>query len=150
MENEQLLDVARESLNTFNMRDWDRFGDLLAPNAVYDEVGTGRRVTGRDDILDVMRGWCDAFPDLKGTIEHSIPSNGRVLCEVTYHGKHDGHLKAPSGTIGPSGKRVTTRCLQMFRVTDGHVVEMRNYFDMLHVLIAVNAIPTQAASRAGA
>ena len=150
MEKQQLIDIARESLDAFNQRDWNKFRDLLAPNAVYDEVGTGVKVTGKDEIVDVSRGWPKAFSDLKGTIEHSIASDDHVLCAVTYEGTHDGELKGPTGPVRPSGRRVTTRCLQMFRVSNGHVVEMRNYFDMLHILSAVNALPTQAAKRAGA
>lgn len=143
MEKQKLLDIARRSMDAFNARDWNRFGEVLSPNAVYDEIGTGRRVTGRDSVVDLTRGWSVAFPDLKGTIDHSVASDDYVLCEVTYKGTQDGELKAPSGSVAPSHKPVTTRCVQSFHVADGHVVEMRNYFDMLHVLQAVNALPSK-------
>lgn len=150
MEKQKLLDIARDSLNAFNTRNWDRFRELLAPNAVYDEVGTDRKVTGRDDIAKTVRGWSQAFPDMKGKLVHATPEDDRILCEVTYEGKHDGDLRLPSGTIGPSGRRVTTRAIEVFRIEDGLIVEMRNYFDMFHVLVAVNAIPAKVARSIGA
>lgn len=150
MNPQELLDLSRRSTSAFNDRDWDRFGELLAPDAVYDEVGTGRKVTGRDDIVAVVRSWPRAFSDLKGTIDHTLASGDRAVCEVTFEGSHDGELQTPLGTVTPSGNSVTTRCAQTFRVNDGRIVEMRNYFDMLQMLTAVDAIPTGAASGAGA
>jgi ketosteroid isomerase-like protein len=57
MAKNQPLDVARGMINAFNARDWNRLSELTAPNAVYDEVATGRKLTGRDDILEALKGW---------------------------------------------------------------------------------------------
>lgn len=150
METQDLLEIARGSVDAFNDRDWDRLGGQLAPNAVYDEVGTGRRLTGRDEILGVMKGWTRAFPDVKGTVESAIASKDRAVIEVTYRGTHKGELPTPTGPVAPSGERMVTRCVQLIHVADGLIKENRNYFDMLNMLQGIGAIPTAAAHKAGA
>jgi len=37
--------------------DWERFRGLLAPDAVYAETGTGRRVEGADAYVALVQGW---------------------------------------------------------------------------------------------
>jgi steroid delta-isomerase-like uncharacterized protein len=150
MKNQQPLDVARGSVDAFNARDWKRLRELLAPNAVYDEVGTARRLTGPAEIVETMREWTEAFPDVKGTISGSVVSENRVLLEVAYAGTHNGNLASPTGPIAPTGRRINTRCAELCRISDGHIVEIRNYFDMLSMLQALEAIPAPAARRAGA
>jgi steroid delta-isomerase-like uncharacterized protein len=142
MEKQQLLDVARGSMKAFNDRDWDRFNELLTPDSVYDEVGTHRKLTGRKEVIGALQGWTDAFPDLKGRIESSTAADDRAILEVTYEGTHDGSLPTPTGAIAPTHKHVATRCLQVFRVADGHITETKNYFDMLSMLQALDALPT--------
>jgi steroid delta-isomerase-like uncharacterized protein len=150
MEKKQPLDIARGMIDAFNARDWNRLSELTAPNAVYDEIATGRKLTGRDDILEALKGWTRAFSDVKGTIDQSAADRDRVLFEVTFKGTHDGELQAPTGPIKPTGKYITNRTVQVLRVVDGHIVESRNYFDMLGMLKSVDALPTRAAHRAGA
>ena len=144
METQDLLDLAQKSMQAFNARDWDRFAQLHARDAVYDEVGSGRKVTGRNDIIQAVRGWTEAFSDMKGTITQRVASDDLVACAVTFEGTQDGELVTPAGPVHPSNKHVTTRCLQLLRVADGHIVETRNYFDMLSVLEALEATPTAA------
>lgn len=150
MDTQKNLDLAHETIEAFNARDWNRFRELLAPNAVYDEIGTGRKSVGRDEVVGTIRGWTEAFSNVKGTVNSSMALNDRVLIEVTYKGTQDGELRGPTGSIPPSDRSITTRCAEVCRISDGRIVELRNYFDMLSMLQALNALPTQAARRAGA
>lgn len=148
MNTPRLLDVARGSVEAFNDRDWDRFRSTLAPNSVYDEVGTGRKLTGQSEILDAAKGWTKTFPDVRGTIDKVHAADDTVVLEVTFKGTHNGELAGPTGSISPTGRHVTTRCVQVIRIADDLIVENRNYFDMLTMLQAVGAVP--AAKKMGA
>jgi ketosteroid isomerase-like protein len=87
---------------------------------------------------------------VKGTIDNAIASGDTVVIEVTYRGTHDGELAGPGGSIGPSGKTIATRCVEVHRIADGLIVENRNYFDMLDMLQRLGAIPASDAQKAGA
>lgn len=150
MDEKKLLEVARGTIQAFNERDWNRFRALLAPNCVYDEVGTGRKTTGRDEVITAARGWTEAFSDMRGQIGATTTEKDTVVLQVDFRGTHDGPLPGPDGPINPTRKKTTTRCCQVLRVSDGLVVEHRNYFDMLGLLQAIGAIPVRQAKRAGA
>ena len=149
MDTRQCLDIARASVEAFNARDWNRFKSLLAPNGVYDEVATGRRMTGRDEIVEAVRGWTTAFPDAEGTIERATVTQDTVVLEITYRGTHQGELSGPGGTIAPTGRSMVTRAAEVFRISDGLIVENCNYFDMLGMMQALGAIPAEGAQEAG-
>jgi len=150
MDEKKLLEVARGTVQAFNERDWNRFRALLAPNSVYDEVGTGRKMTGRDEVTTAARGWTEAFSDLRGEIETTIAGKDTVVLQLKFTGIHDGPLPGPDGPIDPTRKKATTRCCQVLRMSDGLVIENRNYFDMLGLLQAIGAIPARQARKAGA
>ena len=51
-----LTQAATELIDAFNEADWGHFRGLLAPDAVYAETGTGRRVEGADAYVTLCQG----------------------------------------------------------------------------------------------
>ena len=51
-----LTAAAAELIDAFNEADWERFRAVLAPDAVYAETGTGRRVEGEDAYVELCQG----------------------------------------------------------------------------------------------
>lgn len=142
------IDIAKASLESFNNRDWDRWEALHAPNAVYNEVATGREITGFAENLELMKGWITAFPDVKGKITNSLEEGDTVVLELTWTGNHDGVLTGPTGSIPASGKRITTEAIQMIRFSNDLIIETRQYFDMLNMLMQIGGISVDKARAA--
>ena len=67
-----LTNAAKGLIEAYNDRNWDRAKASITPDFVYDEVATGRRVTGVDATLDAWKGWAQAFPDSKGSFQGSM------------------------------------------------------------------------------
>ncbi len=150
MDAQELITIAEGSIEAFNDRDWNRFRALLAPNAVYDEVATGRRFTGPDDIIDACEGWLATMSDANGTISNTLVSGNTVVIEVTWSGTHDGPLESPLGSTPASGNTIETRGPQLITISEGGITEVRQYFDMLAMLGAMGALPESDARAAGA
>jgi steroid delta-isomerase-like uncharacterized protein len=148
MAEQDLTGIARQEVEAFNSGDWERLADTYAPDAVYDEPGTGRRVTGRDDIVDINRGWKAAFPDAEGTITGIFASGSTVTVEVTWEGTQSGPLEGPQGELPPSNKRAVVRAVQVLDVSEGQVKENRHYFDMLGMLQQLGAFEQMGAATA--
>lgn len=144
-----LTNLARDTVDSFNLRDWEYMTSLLAANCVYDEVGTGRRAKGHTEILEGMKGWANAFRDVKGTVISTLERGDTVVLEITWRGTHNGPLDGPMGRIPPSGKSVDTRAVQVYSCEGDRVVEIRHYFDQFDMLRQIGAIPTERARRAG-
>jgi steroid delta-isomerase-like uncharacterized protein len=138
-----LTNLAKDTVDAFNHRDWDQVRTLLAPNCVYDEVSTGRRLSGHAEILESMKGWTKAFKDAHGTVTSTMERGDTVVLEITYRGTHNGPFEGPEGSIPPSGASVTTRAVEIFECAGGRVTGMRNYFDLHAMLRQIGAIPTE-------
>jgi steroid delta-isomerase-like uncharacterized protein len=135
------VEVAREGIDAFTAGDWQRFKASLAPDSVYEELATQRRIEGADEITQAVQGWKQAFPDAKGTIKNAVASGDTVTLEITWEGTQSGPLEGPGGTIPASGKRVAVEAVQVLRVKDDKVKENRHFFDMLGLLHQIGAAP---------
>jgi steroid delta-isomerase-like uncharacterized protein len=141
MAEQDLTKAARGLVDAFNANDWARCKDALAVDAVYDEVGTSRRVQGATDIVSCWQAWKQAMPDVKGAVGRAVTAGSTVLLEVTWTGTHTGPLQGPAGTIPATGKHQTTRAGWVLNFDAGKVKESRHYFDMLSFLQQLGVLP---------
>ncbi len=140
MTEQDLIKTARSVVDAFNDNDWDRFGSLMTPNALYNEVGTQRRLQGVAEISQGLQSWKEAMPDVKGTVTNAFANTDRAVLEVTWEGTHTGPLAGPGGTIPASGKRQVTQSAWVFHLDGDRIKESRNYFDMLSLLQQLGAL----------
>jgi steroid delta-isomerase-like uncharacterized protein len=142
---EESISAARAFTERYNAGDWDGMRDVIAPDAVYDEVGTGRRIEGADAILEVNKAWKAALPDSQGTIEDALSCDDRVVLRITWSGTQSGPLPLPTGgEIPPSNRQINVPACQIVRVADGKLVEAIHYFDMLTLLEQIGAMDALA------
>lgn len=136
-----LIKIARENVEAFNAGDWDRFKASLTPDSIDDEVATGRRTQGPDQIAQNAMGWKQAFPDAKGTITSALATGDTVVQELTWEGTHNGALEGPGGSIPASGKRISVRAVQVLAFQGDKLKENHHYFDMMGLLAQIGALP---------
>ena len=105
---DEIVKLAREQVDAFNKGDWERVRAGLAPDCRYDEFGTQRKVEGSEKIVELFKGWKQAFPDAVGTVTSAVASGDKAALEVTWKGTHTGPLATAEGTIPASGKRQET------------------------------------------
>jgi steroid delta-isomerase-like uncharacterized protein len=61
----------------------------------------------------------EGFPDLSITIEDVMAEGDRVAARVVMRGTHRGEFQG----IAPTGKRVEVKAMDMFRISNGKIVE---------------------------
>lgn len=139
----ELIDAAWAPNEAFNRNDWTAFEAALAPDSVYEEVTTGRKVVGAKENVELARGWKSAFPDVAGTIDASYVSGDTVIFEVTWNGTQTGPLPLPNGgALPPTGKAIAVPAVLITTVRDGKSVRQRHYLDMLSMLTQLGVIPS--------
>ena len=67
----------------------------------------------------------EGFPDLGITIEDVMAEGDRVAARVVMRGTHRGEFQG----ITPTGKRVEVRAIDMFRISNGKIVEHWGHAD---------------------
>jgi steroid delta-isomerase-like uncharacterized protein len=139
---ENLENIAREIVDAFNANDWASVKEAMAPDAVYNELGTQRTIRGPDQIAEAWQGWKQAFPDVRGTVKSMVASGNSVAVEVQYDGIHTGPLMTPNGVIPPTGKPQSTRCAWVIDFEGDKVKESRMYFDMMTMMQQLGIMPS--------
>jgi steroid delta-isomerase-like uncharacterized protein len=136
-----MIKIAREQVDAFNRGDWERVRAGLAADARYDELGTQRKIDGPEKIVELFKGWKQAFPDAVGTVTSAVASGDKAALEVTWKGTHTGPLSTAEGTIPASGKRQETPAGYFFTFAGDKIKEGRHYFDSLTLLKQIGAQP---------
>ena len=138
---DKMVKIAREQIDAFNTGDWERVRAGLASDSRFDELGTERKADGPEKIVELFRGWKQAFPDAVGTVTSAIASGDTAAMEVTWKGTHTGPLTTAEGTIPASGKRQETPAVIFFTFEGDKIKESRHYFDSLTLLKQIGAQP---------
>ena len=139
MTDKSVADLAKEQVLAYNEKDWDRARAALAPEVVYEEVGTHRKLKGVDDVLTAWKGWATAISDSRATFQSELVSGNTAVLEITWTGIHDGPLQTPNGEIAPTGKKIELRAIQVVDVANDRVKSVRQYFDMGTLLQQIGA-----------
>lgn len=143
---QSLIDAAKAPIIAYNQKDWETVRAAVSPGFVYDEVGTGRRVAGIEQVLEMWKGWAAAIPDSRATFHRTFVSGNTVVVEVTWTGRHTGPLQTAGGTMAPTGRPIELRACQVTEVEGSKATVMRHYFDMTTLLQQLGA----SAAAAGA
>ena len=136
-----MVKIAREQIDAFNTGDWERLRAGLASDSRYDELGTQRTIEGPDRIVDLFKGWKQAFPDAVGTVTSAVASGDKAALEVVWKGTHTGPLTTAAGPIPASGKTQVTPAGYFLTFAGDKIKEGHHYFDSLTLLEQIGAQP---------
>ena len=117
--------IVRRFVEAYNKRDLDLFDDLLAPD-YFDHTSK----VGVEGLKQLMNMAFKAFPDFHETIEDIIAEGDKVWARITFTGTHRGEFMG----IAPTGKKITTEMVDIFRIVNGKLVEYRDVNNNLDYL----------------
>src|SRR4051794_3988725 len=103
-----LTRATEELLDAFNRSDRDKIRAMVAPDLVYTETGTGRRIEGVDAYIGACETWKRAFPDVSGAPRELVVSGDIVAQEIHWQGTHTGPFETSKGTIEATTRRTET------------------------------------------
>ncbi len=134
---QQTLSLAgkfAEALNTDNV-------DLFDTFITNDYVNHNPAVApGLHGVKEFFAGWLAAFPDTKVTMEDAFVAGDRVVGRYTYRATHKGKFIG----IPPTGKQVTMRSIDIWRVRDNMFVEHWDELNLLEVMQQLGVVPPLA------
>lgn len=135
------LQLAEAVITAFNAADWAQLRATVAPNLVYTETGTQRRVENLEAYLQLLQGWKQALPDAQGTILKNVSQGNTAVQEVIWEGTQTGPLPTPTGTLPPSGKAIRVPAAVWYTVDGDLVQEIHHYLDVQTLLQQLGALP---------
>ena len=132
--------IAREYLESFNSRDWDRMRGCVHADATY-TGGDGNRMTGGPDaLIAVAQMFAGAMSDAKIAIQKIHVAGDTAAVEFIGSGTHDGDFQG----IPPTGRKVTMPVVTVLDMRDGKIIAEREYMDMMHLMQQLGVVPAAA------
>ena len=145
MSSQDLTQVAREIITGYSSGNWTALKALFTPDAIYNELGSQRRIQGVDSIIQTLQGWKKAMTDSQGKVTSAFASGDAVAMQITWMGTHDGTFTGPGGAFPATGKRQTTPAAMIVKFKGQKISEINHYFDMITFLQQIDAMPATAA-----
>ena len=117
--------IVHRFIEAYNKHDLSAFDDFVAS----DYVDHTNKVD-REGLKQLFAMAFKAFPDWHETIEDIIAEGDKVWIRVKTTGTHTGEFMG----IAPTGKKVTTMMVDIYRIVNGKHVEGRFITDQLAFL----------------
>ena|SRR5687767_15100301 len=114
--------------------------ELMAEDVV---VHTVPEIRGRAAFKEFHRTFCEAFPDMKITVELTIAEGDLVVAHSTVEGTHSGPLLG----IPPSRRHVKFAGTGIARFKDGKFVEAWDQYNFLEMYGQLDALEQVSAMR---
>ena len=105
------------------------FNELFAPD--YVNRSAPASANGRAAREQAIRGYRDAMPDLRVTIDDMIAEGDRVALRWTTSGTQKGALETPLGVAPASHRPVSIPGINIFRIAGGKIAEEWIVWDTL-------------------
>jgi predicted ester cyclase len=110
--------VRRHIDEAFNQQNLVVLDETLSDDYV-DHTNPPDWPEGRKGHRQILALYHAAFPDFRYAIEHEVAEGPMVVVRGTYTGTHTGEFFG----IAPTGVRITTTGMHLFRIADNQIAE---------------------------
>jgi len=131
MDQMQTTTLAYRFAETLNTQDIAAFDDFIVAEYVNHN---SYAAPGRAGMKALFTNWLEAFPDTHVTVEDALGVDDKVIGRFTYRGTHRAIFfpGSPFG-VAPTGRVITIRSIDIWRVENGKIVEHWDELNLLDV-----------------
>jgi steroid delta-isomerase-like uncharacterized protein len=126
--------LIQDYVDISNAQDLSRYPEVFADD--YRLVSTVGTFDGLPAYMDLMAAVYDALPDIHYTIDEILVDGDKAVLRYTYTATSLGSFMG----LPPSGATFSCSGLEVDRVEDGKLVEVRNFTDYYCLLAGVGAL----------
>jgi steroid delta-isomerase-like uncharacterized protein len=122
----------------FGAGKYDLADQLLKEDAIGHDPALPEPVKGPEGLKESARGYREAFPDLKLTVDEIVAEGDLVAIRWTARGTH----KADLFGVPATGKQATVTGISIDKYAGGKLVESWTNWDTLGLLQQLGAVPS--------
>jgi C-1 hydroxylase len=123
--------LVRGFIDAYNARKLDLVDDFVSPEYIDHEKNIGR-----EGLKQLIAMGINAFPDWHETVEDIIAERDKVWVLLSYTGTHKGEFMG----LSPTGRKTTSKAVDIYRIVDGKLAEYWNVTDNLNIFKQVGAV----------
>jgi steroid delta-isomerase-like uncharacterized protein len=126
--------IGRRLVEILNARDWDAHFEVLSDDCRWETVPTGHVTIGPENLVEEIRQFLAAFPDLHVEVLRVVAADDLVAIEWRGRGTHTGEAVEYMGTVHPpTGRSFVRDGVGIARIRDGKIFAYRDHFDRLQM-----------------
>ena len=122
--------------NASNYRNYTAIEQYVAENIIEHRPGVE---SGRNSTIQFLQSLATAFPDFHTNIDHIVAEDDKVVVFTTTNGTHEGGFIFAPG-VPPTGKQVSFKTADMYRISNGQMVEHWDVIEILDLMAQIGAI----------
>ena len=124
---EQSKALVMRYTEELNKKNLEIFNELCAPDYRYHYPSQDPNPLSRDDMIDMMKYFYQAFPDLIWRIEDVIAEGDKVSYRFIGRGTHEEEFRGVPAT----GNKIEVSGIFFTYIKNGKIVEDREEYDLL-------------------
>src|SRR6266566_14101 len=129
------IEIVREyTERVFNQHRPDLAAKYLAPGVTWHGQTLGT-IEGADNVTGMLRGFIGTLPDLHAAEQDIVAAGETVAVRYVIEATHEGNLLG----LAPTGRRVRWDAVDVYRLSDGMIVEEWAADDATAILYQVGA-----------
>jgi hypothetical protein len=96
-------------------------------------------VEGRDAYVELLQGWKEALPDVRGTIRSAVGSDTTAAQEILWEGTHFGPLQTPAGVVEGPRNSISVEASLWSTFEGDKAREVHHYLHVMTLLQQIGA-----------
>ena len=133
--------LARAALEAIDAQDLESMAALLDDSFRLHYHGIPEPIS-KATLQEMLRGYYDAFPDMRHEVLDVLPSGDHVTLRLVVHATHRGTYEG----IAATGRRVAVGAVHILRIANGRIAEWWAAEDDLGLLRQIGAVVTAPSS----
>ncbi|KAJ5834056.1 hypothetical protein N7447_000082 [Penicillium robsamsonii] len=110
--------------------------EVVSESAVFHVPFSDTPLKGLPGYMQILGMMRSAYPDIQWTLDDTVIEDDRVVAQFTLRGTHEGEFFG----VPASGKKIEARAMNIYRFTDGMIVEETGLPDIFGIMLQIGAI----------
>lgn len=109
---------------------------VVSESAVFQVPFSDTPLQGLPGYMQILGMMRSAFPDIQWTLDNTVIEDNRVVAQFTLRGTQEGEFFG----VPASGKEIQARAMNIYRFTDGMIVEETGLPDLFGIMLQIGAV----------
>jgi len=130
MGREELVETIEAFFEAMNDHHVEKMGQFCTQEVIADEVAEPEPFTGVDAFKESYSEVFEGYPNCVAEIQETFVDGDSVICQVRWHATNSGIFRGEQ----PTGKKVDLRIAYFFKLRDGKIHRITEYYDLATLL----------------
>ncbi len=130
MGREELIEIIKAFFEAMNGHNVEKMGQFCTQNVIADEVAEPEPFVGVGAFKKSYSEVFEGYPDCVAEIQETFVDGDSVICKVRWYATNSGIFRGEQ----PTGKKVDLRIAYFFKLRDGKIHRITEYYDLATLL----------------